>query len=432
MGPNGQTNTVVTPITPPSSTTAGMQSNDLTAAINSLGAGALSNPYIQSAATAVNQSNAALGGLPTFVQNQAMGLGQEAQLPQINSGIQNLNKLYQMFVADQGLAQQYTNPATQVGNSANPQVYNATAPTYGTVGVPQMPMMTPQNVNQSFQGFTDPGLAAATQYEQGQGIAGTLQNIANLYNYNLGTAQSQLNQNVYDYQSQISGLNNVASLLYNLGLENIMYGGVGGSQAVYWQTHPQQLSAAIQSDIKKGTTLTDLLSKWNNIADPTMMFNLYNSNSPYGPANEDPSTLSSWGIKIPTSYQKNYDQTLAAGNGVASVMSLLDQYNSLNIADKLNPFSSTAGAYDTARLTAVDQLAKAFGISRSNPAIQRILGALPGRTSLVANVGSAQLQAAINQLLVSQGMLLVKQKSTGDVGVIRNTEFNPKLYVEVK
>ncbi len=154
----------------------------------------------------VNQSNAAeaqSNNIPNYQAQQGQAMSEAGQFPQGNQAFGDLTKLHAMFTADQNMSQQYTRPDMRVGGGATQQPSDVA--TFGSVGAPQMPVMTAESLSQPFQGFTDPYLAAEGANTQSEGISGMAKALKSIIDTNYESANKTLQRNLEAEKAQIDG-----------------------------------------------------------------------------------------------------------------------------------------------------------------------------------------------------------------------------------
>lgn len=257
---------------------------------------------------AVNQATAASlskqQGYAPFMQQAQTQLTQQAGIPQLQQQYGNLSQIFQMYLADQNLAQKYSssqnmNPyANQNLMNAAQTAYQASpyASTLGASTVANPYLASPSQIiaamsqpqGQGFQGFTIPSLntgAMGVVPNAANNILNLLQGAvggeSNLVNSALGEASG-------NYQSALSALSNLASIFEQERQNQLaeQQSGVLGTQDV------QALRDSITQDAQQGTTFTDLVNKYRPMGvDANSILQIYMSTGYYKDANGNPLPL---------------------------------------------------------------------------------------------------------------------------------------------
>lgn len=266
-------------------TVPGQQAGNLMDTISGLPLSQGATSAISGYQSSVDQAANLQQSLPAYTQQQVTGQQQAAGLPQQSQAYGEMADLYKMFVADHGLAQKYANPA--IASGADPSTYQPSdTPIYGSVGLPQLPVMTLGNVNQPFNGFTDPSMAQAAESGQATSILDTLNNMGALIDYNANVARTNATANVGAYKGLIdsaltraSGYTNLLGIIQNM------------------TQNPVALNQEVMNDAQSGSTLKDLILKYGSRMKKSDILQSYNaSGGPYGPAKENRQELSQMGF----------------------------------------------------------------------------------------------------------------------------------------
>lgn len=162
---------------------------------------------------------------PNFQQNLQNSQSQQAQLPQMTQNAADEAKMYELFAHDQGLANKYTRPDFQntpgqttggvqgVASTQQPGDVN----TFGNVGVPNSAILTPESLNQGFQGFTTPGAVNSAMGIEGGQITSALDLLNKALQYQSGQVSNNVSTGMGNYASIINALSGMGSLLGNIG-----------------------------------------------------------------------------------------------------------------------------------------------------------------------------------------------------------------------
>lgn len=262
------TNSGVT-YTPAGGTTPQAQATQsLAAALNQIQGLAPSAPAGQLQANAQNFANAepsALTQLSTNLQN-------EAGIPQLQSQQANLGQIFQMYLADQNLAQQYSSPTLNTGNSPVYNNPNLTPQTgiYTGIGPNQtnpylaspasLVNAVTQPAGQGFQGFTTPTQNTSAMGVVPSSASSLIQGLSGLIGQENSLVSSGLSGYANEYNNEESLLNNLASIAASEGGSELGPGGypLGSSQEL-------------------GYTQGDILNALGPYATPTDVWNYLNA-----------------------------------------------------------------------------------------------------------------------------------------------------------
>lgn len=390
--------------------------------------------------TAAVENSFAMGqnaAQPQSFQNATNQLTQQAGIPALQNQQQNLGQVFQMWLADQNLSSKYASP--QLLNANNP-VYNS-----GLQGQAQ-----PGVTASSYQGIQDPYLAnpaAILNAVVGQGgyqgatnpsqntaamtaVPSSAANISNTLSNLISTEQGLVNTQSGNYQTNYSNIMNaLGSLLANQSSTAFANAQPGTPQSV------QKSLQSLKSDVLKKMTLKQIMAKYST--DPNLDANkilqIYNENSPWGPAKEDPQTLANM-YGVTGGFGKVASSSSASAKAKQDLLEntrtdalrgfgdLINSYmkNSANIAGvhMLNPLSNN---YKSQLDIYSRQLSAALKASKSTANIKAIEQNLPGEFSVNPD---ASLKAHFAQLLDANALRVVTDKN-GNVSVVDNQTYDP-------
>lgn len=427
MGPNNQPTTVATPITSPfGNTTQGSQLqggqdilSQLTAAIQQ------PNPnYQQIAQTAQTANTTGTANAGTYLQGVQQQLGQAAQLPQMSS---DYNSLLQMFQADQGLAQKYT----QQGPAQQP----SDIPVYGNVTAQsaQMPVLTQANMNNPFTGFTDPGMAETFAADAQSGSQASMNALMNAINYNANQMKTGVGAATSNYQSLLTALGQIANnATANANTQATQPSSTQESAAEY-----QGIVDKVQSALGSDATETDV---WNYIQQNRGVLAAQGYDMKTIDALEK-QTAQQVGAGGKLAGSKPTAAQAKAGTGAGSdaenaKLDSLRGFNSL-INDYYKTSTNVLGlgisdplksSYTTAKTVYARQLAAALKFSKSNATAQSLMDGLPGTISTDPEGG---LLSHLDSLLNANGIRMVINKNSGTYGLVDDSNYNPNTQTTV-
>lgn len=284
-------------------------------------------------------------GYPGFQAQTMQGNINAAGLPQASQQESlDFNTFSQMFQNDP-YGQQYMansanfNNAGSVGsptgtsvpstmNTATPDLLKGIVPNAPNLTAPTvtstLPQLTPQNIGQGFQGFTNPVYAAQAGTQNLSNIAGVMNAIQGLIGNNWTAAQGASNQTDQNQLAKIQALMNLASF-YQTGANQQAAGSGGSASQAQLQ---QQTATSIKSEAQKGATIQQLMQK-------------------YVPENADADTV----LQIYKLYNKGKGKgQIGHGDPIESLQDLQSQYG-------INPknFGTTTTAAAQAKQTATEQ-----------------------------------------------------------------------------
>lgn len=221
--------------------------------ISGMAQGAQQDPSTGVSNAVTQVSNAQL---PTNVQNVTNQLTQQSGIPALQGQQENLGQIFQMYLADQNIAQKYANPTLQSGNSPlyGNQNLNTQGSAMANLGTPNTfndpYLSSPQALISAITGNKGPGLAfngfsTPSQNTQEMGVVpSSAQSIINTLQSGINSQQGLVNTNVGKYQTQYG---NVMDTLNNL-LTN---------QAA--NAFSQQSSTSPGSKAQAGATLSSII-----------------------------------------------------------------------------------------------------------------------------------------------------------------------------
>ena len=169
--------------------------------------------FLQQAGQLSQEATTQQLGKTAYEQSQRAGFSQAGQFPQATESYGDLAKQHQLFIADQNMAKQYMRPDVQAMGVPTQQASDVA--TYGSVGVPNAPIMTGESLTQPFQGFTDPSMAARGAYIQSEGIVGMANALKSLIDFNYSSAKNTLQRNLDAEQNQIEAKKYSADKLFD-------------------------------------------------------------------------------------------------------------------------------------------------------------------------------------------------------------------------
>lgn len=265
--------------------------------ISGMAQGASQDPSTAVSNAVTSASNAQL---PTNVQNVTNQLTQQSGIPALQGQQENLGQIFQMYLADQNIAQKYANPTLQSGNSPlyGNQNLNTQGSAMANLGTPNTfndpYLSSPQALVSAITGNKGSGLAfngfsTPSQNTQEMGVVpNSAQSIIKTLQSGIDSQQGLVNTSVGNYQTQygnvMSTLNN---LLTNQAATSFSQAQPGSAQSV------QKSLSSLKADVLKKMTLKQIMAKYST--DPNLDANkilqIYNENSPWGQAKEDPQTL---------------------------------------------------------------------------------------------------------------------------------------------
>ena len=252
----------------------------------------------------LNNTQAASQELPNAVAQDQSQVYSQPNVQQPIAAYGDTAKLYQMFAADQNLAQQYMRPDfNQVGAPAQTPSDYPNIP--GGIPKPELGVLTNSVIQQGEQGpngfFTTPGAGEAQAQLEGTGIMGAINNLNSLIKFNTGQAASQVAYDTQNWKDQIN---------QNLSLANLYMTLYANEKGTGTETTKQQV-ADLTADLQStpghpGMTLEDAMYNYANLGANTV-YNLYNRiNTPqlyakgigYGPAKQSSQELLNEGFDV--------------------------------------------------------------------------------------------------------------------------------------
>lgn len=386
-------------------------------------------------------TNAANAALPAQTQAVNTSLTQQAGIPNLQNQQNSLGQVFQMYLADQNLAQKYSSSQLSSPNSPvyNSGLQNAPQAIQGLFTGYQNQVANPylasptaivnaltQPPGQGFQGFVAPSQNTSAMSV----VPNAATSLISMLGGDISTEQGLVNSKNSDYQTEYSNImNGIGSLLGNQAEASFSQAQPGTAQSL------QASLNSVKSDVARGMTFTDLLRKYETDQNMTAakIQEMYDAQhavpgDKWGPAQITPDLASAYGLKqTPASYANAQVKATALENTKIDALrgfgDMVKSYydNSTNIAGvhTLNPLS---GNYSTQLGVYTRQLSAALKASKSNATIQDFTNHLPGELSMNPD---SSLKAHFTQLLDANALRLVADKN-GNVSMINTQDFDPK------
>lgn len=371
------------PTTAASMTPQGQATSSLQNVLSQITGMAQQAPVDPSTAVSNTFTNASSAAEVPAVQQATQQLTQQSGIPALQQSQNNLGSIFQMYLADQNLAQKYSAPSLTQGNSPvygsglQGQAQNLPGLTPGNQTLGNNPYLASPNAivnaimqpqGQGFQGFTAPAQNTSAMGVVPSSASGLSSELSSL----IGSEQGLVNTQVGNYQTQYQGImDTLNSLLSNQAATSFSTAQPGSAQSL------QKSLNSLQSDVNKGMTLTQLIQKY--ATDPNMtadkVYQMYNAKhsqpgDKWGPAKESATQLADLGItgapvtqagknkyqakKLPNGDLANYDPStgkyydpntgkqlpvtsteLQAAQGTANIaQQMMDSYQNMNIAER--------------------------------------------------------------------------------------------------
>lgn len=366
-----------------------------------------------------------------FTQGQTGNLNPYQDPTLIANSSANMNQLQQGNQADIAKVSQMTTPnqpgatiaapSQPTGGQANPYLASTDAIVSGVANAPQNPNLTTGEMGQTVGGATS-----------------LMDLLTNLIGAQQGLVGQQSGVNAGNYQSKMSALASLSNA-FGTGLTNLQAKNAPGSIDSIKNTYD-----SIVKDAKSGMTLHDIMATYTK--DPSMtvdkIMQLYNSNSKYGPAKEDATSLarlygvsggfakapSAAELKAEAASQKGVDSLRNFNDIMSNYYDTTVPLGDTHIAIGAGPWAPTAG-YFTGRDLYARAIGKQLGASRSQLSYESITGGLPGAVES-SSKAEQKFKAHLSTLMDATGLRMGIGKD-GNYQIMDSSSFDPNQFKKV-